>query len=49
MKKIMCLILAVVAVCVLCACGNTQSQQTTDDYLKSYLAENSFTMEENGV
>ena len=45
----MCLILAVVAVCVLCACGNTQSQQTTDDYLKSYLAENSFTMEENGV
>lgn len=51
MKKIICLLLAVMAVCVLCACGNTQSQQsvTTDDYLKSYLAENKFTMEENGV
>ena len=49
MKKIMCLLLAVMTVCVLCACGNTQNRQKTDDYLKSYLAENSFTMEENGV
>ena len=51
MRKIICLILAMAAVCVLCACGNNQSQPkvTTDDYLKSYLAENSFTMEENGV
>lgn len=36
-------------VCMLCACGNSQSQQTADDYLKSYLAENSFIMEENGA
>ena len=51
MRKIMSLVLAVMAVCMLCACGDTQSQPavTTDDYLKSYLAENSFTMEENGV
>ena len=49
MKKIMCLLLAAVTVCVLCACGSSQSQQSTDDYLKSYLAENSFTIEENGV
>ena len=41
--------MAIVAVCMLCACGSSQSQQSTDDYLKSYLAENSFTMEENGA
>ena len=49
MRKITALILAVTAVCTLCACGGTQNKVTTDDYLKSYLAENSFTMEENGV
>lgn len=50
MKKIMCLIMAIMTVCTLCACGNTQSQpEGTADYLKSYLAENSFTIEENGV
>ena len=52
MKKcrILCLILAVTAVCMLCACGSAQSQGTTTDaYLQSYLAQNSFTMEENGV
>ena len=50
MSKILCLILAVTTVCMLCACGSTQSQgATTDDYLKSYLAQNSFTIEENGV
>ena len=49
MCKMICLIMAVTTVCMLCACGNTQSQseKTTDDYLKSYLAENSFT--ENGT
>lgn len=47
MRKIMSFVLAVITVCMLCACGNTQSQSTTtDDYLKSYLAENSFTIEE---
>ena len=50
MCKIMSLVLAVATVCMLCACGNTQSQQeATDGYLKSYLTENSFTIEENGV
>ena len=49
MKKTVCLILVVITMCMLCACGNSQSKLTTDDYLKSYLAENSFTMEENGV
>lgn len=50
MRKIISLFLAVITVCMLCACGSTQSQgATTDDYLKSYLAENSFTVEENGV
>ena len=50
MRKLICLILAVTAVCMLCACGNNQSQQSasTDDYLKSYLANNSFVIEENG-
>ena len=46
MRKIISFILAVTAVCMLCACGNTQSQSaTTEDYLKSYLSENSFTIE----
>lgn len=50
MRKIISLFLAVITVCMLCACGSTQSQgATTDDYLKSYLAQNSFTVEENGV
>lgn len=50
MRKKISLFLAVITVCMLCACGSTQSQgATTDDYLKSYLAQNSFTMEENGV
>lgn len=51
MKKIVCLFLTVISVCLLCACGNKQESQTsaTDTYLKSYLAENSFTIEENGV
>lgn len=50
MRKILSLVLAVTAVCMLCACGSPQSQgKTADDYLKSYLAENSFTVEENGV
>ncbi len=50
MRKIIGLVLAVTTVCMLCACGNSKSQQgSTDDYLKSYLAENSFTVEENGV
>lgn len=51
MCKIICLILAVTTICMLCACGNAQGQPkvTTDDYLKSYLAENSFTIEENGI
>lgn len=50
MRKIISLFLAVITVCMLCACGSTQSQgATTDDYLKSYLAENGFTVEENGV
>jgi len=45
-NKIICLILAVIAVCMLCACGGDQSQTaSTEDYLNSYLAENSFTME----
>ena len=43
--------LAVATVCLLCACGNKQESQTsaTEAYLKSYLAENSFNIEENGV
>ena len=46
MRKIISFILAVTAVCMLCACGNTQSQSaTTEDYLKSYLSENSITIE----
>lgn len=50
MRKIISLFLAVITVYMLCACGSTQSQgATTDDYLKSYLAQNSFTVEENGV
>lgn len=50
MRKIISLFLAVITVCMLCACSSTQSQgATTDDYLKSYLAQNSFTVEENGV
>lgn len=50
MRKIISLFLAVITVCMLCACGSTQSQgATTDDYLKSYLEQNSFTVEENGV
>lgn len=50
MRRIISLFLAVITVCMLCACGSTQSQgATTDDYLKSYLAQNSFTVEENGV
>ena len=50
MRKIISLFLAVITVCMLCACGSTQSQgATTDDYLKSYLAQNSFTVEEKGV
>lgn len=50
-SKITSLILAVTMVCLLCACGNNQGQQakTTDDYLKSYLTENSFTFEKNGI
>ncbi|MBO5078373.1 MAG: hypothetical protein J6B67_01660 [Oscillospiraceae bacterium] len=49
--KIIGLILAVTAACALCACGNAQGQSklTADDYLKTYLAENRFTMEENGI
>ena len=49
MRKIISLILALTAVCMLCACGNTQSNSGTEVYLSSYLAQNSFTMEENGV
>ena len=50
MKRIICLVLAVMSVCMLCACGNGQSQKATaDDYLQSYLTQNSFTVEENGV
>lgn len=50
MRKIICLIMAALAVCMLCACGDTEAQQeTTDTYLKSYMAQNSFTVEENGV
>lgn len=51
MKKIIYLALAVMLLCVLCACGDSESQKaiTTEDYLNSYLAENSFTVEENGV
>ncbi len=43
------MILALASVCMLCACDNGQNANTTDDYLNSYLAENSFTMEENGI
>lgn len=50
LSKIICLIMAVTTVCMLCACGNAEGQQgTTETYLKSYLAQNSFTVEENGV
>lgn len=45
-NKIICLILAIIAACMLCACGSTQSQTaSTEDYLNSYLAENSFTID----
>lgn len=44
MKKIVCLILALMTVCALCACGKTAEQgNATEEYLKSYLAGNSFT------
>ena len=50
MRRIISLFLAVITVGMLCACGSGQNQgATTDDYLKSYLAQNSFTVEENGV
>lgn len=50
MRKIISLFLAAITVCMLCACGSAQSQgAATGDYLKSYLAQNSFTVEENGV
>ena len=51
MRKMISLMMAFVMICLLCACGNGQNGQsaTTEDYLKSYLAENCFTMEENGV
>ena len=51
MRKIVSLILALTAVCMLCACDNTHSEKTatTENYLKSYLAENKFTIEENGI
>lgn len=50
MKKIICLILALMTVCMLCGCGKTEEQaKATDNYLQSYLASNSFTVEENGV
>lgn len=49
-KKIICLVLALTTVCVLCACGSKEGKQgTTDAYLKNYLAQNSFTIEENGA
>ena len=51
MKKVIYLVLAVMLLCALCACGDSESQKaiTTEDYLNRFLAENSFTMEENGV
>ena len=48
MRKIISLVLAAATVCIFVACGNTQeeSKATTQDYLESYLTQNSFTMED---
>lgn len=51
MRKIMCLLLVLAMASAFCACGNTQDQSgvRVDEYLNSYLTENCFTVEENGV
>lgn len=51
MRKIMCLLLVLAMAGVFCACGNTQDQSgaRVNEYLNSYLTENCFTIEEDGV
>lgn len=51
MRKTLYLLLALAMACVFCACGNAkdQSKALVDEYLNSYLTENCFTVEENGV